>query len=81
MSTIAVAKASQGFTPANQRPSCRDCAHGRVDAGGAQWRPTHNGNVSWRCVLGGFMVNGMDTCGKHVAAGNYRRASTVRQGV
>lgn len=80
MSSIQVAKVGQGFVPANSRPSCRNCINGAVDSSGAQWRAPHNGNAFWRCKLGGFMVNGMDTCGKHELADRFQRTTVTTRG-
>ena len=62
MSNITVSKAAQGFVPANARPSCRNCKHGKQEF--ADRAPPFD-TASWRCNKGGFFTTALATCSLH----------------
>ena len=54
-------KAAMGYQTANQRPSCRNCAHSeQVKPSGAC-----NDSYPWRCQAGGFGTTAQAVCGRH----------------
>ena len=57
MSGILVAKASQNYQAATQRPACRNCQHGAEVKEGPR--------TGWKCCLGGFFVTPYSVCAKH----------------
>ena len=64
MGSIQSRQAAVGYQTANQRPSCRNCAHSQ------QVTPSQSSNDihPWRCVRGGFGVTSLAVCNQHSSA-------------
>lgn len=62
MSSIQNAKAGMFYQTATQRPSCRNCYHGKEER---EDRMPPFDTARWRCKKAGFITSALATCGEH----------------